>query len=115
MQDAISVPQLSNQEVYQLLLEGKAILVDVRTPKEVKACSFAVGTILAVPLQDIEDRFLVIPKDTIIITACQVGLRSLHAAAFLMYNGYAEVYNLRYGIIRWAADGFPVCNGHTAE
>jgi hypothetical protein len=37
-----------------------------------------------------------------------VGVRSLKATYFLMYQGYDRVMNMNPGIARWVARGFPI-------
>ena len=48
------------------------------------------------------------PRDRDVILACAVGVRSLKATYFLMYQGYDRVMNMNPGIARWVAKGFPV-------
>lgn len=43
-----------------------------------------------------------------VILACAVGERSLKATYFLIYQGYTRVMNMRPGIARWVARGFPI-------
>ena len=91
----------------RLLAEG-ALLVDVREPDEVAKVGYADCEVLNIPLSQIEDRFNEIPRDRDVILACAVGERSLKATYFLMYQGYDRVMNMRPGIARWVARGFPV-------
>ncbi len=91
----------------RLLAEG-ALLVDVREPDEVAAAGFADCEQLLIPMSEIEARWQEIPRDRDVILACAVGVRSLKATYFLMYQGYDRVANMQYGMKRWAARGFPV-------
>jgi rhodanese-related sulfurtransferase len=92
---------------HRLLAEG-ALLVDVREPDEVVKIGYAGCEVVNIPLSQIEDRFNEIPRDRDVILACAVGERSLKATYFLMYQGYDRVMNMRPGIARWVARGFPI-------
>lgn len=39
---------------------------------------------------------------------CRGGVRSLHAAQFLLNLGYQEVYSVDGGIMEWARFGYPI-------
>ena len=49
-----------------------------------------------------------VPRDRDVILACAMGERSLKATYFLIYQGYTRVANMRPGIARWVARGFPI-------
>lgn len=92
----------------QRLLKEGALLVDVREPDEVAQVGFAGCEVLTIPLSQFEDRFAEIPRDRDVILACAVGVRSLKATYFLMYQGYTQVANMSHGITRWVQRGFPI-------
>ncbi|MFN4203006.1 MAG: rhodanese-like domain-containing protein [Tabrizicola sp.] len=92
----------------QRLLKEGALLVDVREPAEVAQVGYAGCEVVNIPLSQFEDRWQEIPRDRDVILACAVGERSLKATYFLMYQGYDRVMNMRPGIARWVARGFPV-------
>ncbi len=92
------------------LAEG-AILVDVREKAEINRLAFDVPDIIELPLGELEQRFVELPRDRDLVIACQGGVRSLKAAYFLMYQGFDRVANLQGGIAKWAAKGFPVKGG----
>jgi len=85
-----------------------ALLVDVREADEVAALAFDAPDVVHLPLSSFERRFAELPRDRELVLACAVGVRSLKATYYLMYQGYANVANLSGGIQRWAAKGFPV-------
>lgn len=91
----------------RLLREG-ALLVDVREPDEVAQVGFAGFDVVNIPLSQFEDRWAEVPRDRDVILACAVGVRSLKATYFLMYQGYDRVANMKPGIDRWVAKGFPI-------
>lgn len=92
----------------QRLLKEGALLVDVREPDEVAQMGYAGCDVLTIPLSQFEDRWHEVPRDRDVILACAVGVRSLKATYFLMYQGYDRVMNMKPGIARWAARGFPI-------
>lgn len=75
------------------LVEGGALLVDVRTPQE-----FAAGHItgaLNIPVQQLDRRMAELgPKDRPIVLYCRSGNRSSTAARMLGNAGYAAVHDL---------------------
>lgn len=92
----------------QGLLKAGALLVDVREPSEVAEMGFAGCEVVNIPLSQFENRWSEVPRDREVILACAVGERSLKAAYFLMYQRYDRVSNMRLGIARWVARGFPI-------
>jgi rhodanese-related sulfurtransferase len=98
----------------QHLLKEGALLVDVREPAEVAQVGYAGFEVLSIPLSQFEDRWAEIPRDRDVILACAVGERSLKATYFLMYQGYDRVMNMRPGIARWVARGFPITGSPAA-
>jgi len=85
-----------------------ALIVDVRSNKEVADVTFDVPNYINIPLLELEERINEIPKDKEVILVCNSGTRSLKATYFLMNAGYETVYNMRDGIIKWATKGFPI-------
>lgn len=54
-----------------------------------------------------------VPTDAAIVLVCRSGRRSATAAASLVARGYAEVYNLVGGMIRWNAEEHPIARTQT--
>lgn len=112
MKDAVQKDLTEAREVCpttsQRLLKEGALLVDVREADEVAAVGYAGCDVVNIPLSEFEDRWQEIPRDRDVILACAVGERSLKATYFLMYQGYTNVANMKPGIARWVARGFPI-------
>jgi sulfur-carrier protein adenylyltransferase/sulfurtransferase len=75
-------------------------LLDVREPNE-----FQIGRIpgsTLIPLGEVPQRVNEIPRDKEIIVHCKMGGRSARAASFLREQGYANVKNLKGGILDWS-------------
>ena len=60
------------------------------------------------PLSELEQRYAELPTDRPLILACQNGSRSLRATYYLMNKGYTNVTNMKFGMARWVARGFPI-------
>ncbi len=65
------------------------------------------------PLSEFEAKFESILKDknTPIVIHCRSGARSMNACMFLMSKGYADLTNVRGGIISWEQAGYPIIAG----
>jgi len=92
--------EISPAETAALLRDGKAKLIDVRTPQE-----YAVAHIEGCPLVDevlAKEIVETWPKDTPIITICHHGVRSLDAAVYLRGQGFTDVLSMSGGIDVWS-------------
>jgi rhodanese-related sulfurtransferase len=99
----MSVNEVSANEAYELL-DGDAVLIDVRKESEWDAGHAPMATLI--PLAQVPDRLDDLPKDRLIICACRSGGRSLRAASFLADNGF-DVVNLSGGMMAWFAEDLP--------
>ena len=101
---------LKPDELATDLAAGKRIfLLDVRQPEELSSRGYIRGA-TNIPVGDVAKRIDEMPKnlDHPIITICESGVRSAHAALYLRAYGYNDVKNLEYGIRGWRTEGFPV-------
>jgi len=69
------------------------IVIDVRNPGEV-AKGDLVPNAINIPLNNLRERMIEIPRDKQIIVSCQSGQRAYYACRILTENGYADVRNL---------------------
>ena len=92
----------------QSLLKQGYMLVDVRERDESARLAFDVANLIIMPLSELEQRYAELPKDRPLILACQNGSRSLRATYYLMNKGYTNVTNMKFGMERWVARGFPI-------
>lgn len=104
MEDAKEICPTTTQK---LLKEG-AVLVDVRERDEIEALAFDVPALIFMPISELESRYQELPKDVPLILVCRDGVRSLKATYFLMFHGYNNVTNMKFGLERWVARGFPI-------
>ena len=93
------ISQISPQDAKKMLLEGNAILLDVRHKEEVEFTSLKPH--IWIEMSQIASRMQELPKDKQIICICRTGSRSATAAYFLQSNGFDAV-NLRGGIFEWS-------------
>ena len=92
----------------QSLLKQGYTLVDVRERDESARLAFDVANLIIMPLSELEQRYAELPTDQPLILACQDGSRSLRATYYLMNKGYTNVTNMKFGMARWVARGFPI-------
>jgi len=85
-----------------------ALLVDVRERNEIDRLAFDVPDFVIMPMSEFERRYSELPRDRDLVMVCQIGVRSLKATYFLMYQGYTQVANMEGGIAKWVRKGFPV-------
>jgi len=77
-------------------------VLDVREPHEIAIC--AIDGTVKIPLGDVAERYLEVPKDCEVVVHCKLGGRSAQAVEFLQSKGYTNVKNLAGGITRWIDD-----------
>jgi rhodanese-related sulfurtransferase len=93
------------------MITGDVLLVDVRNADEIAEQSFDVKNTIHIPLDSIEAKINLIPKDKQVILACRSGNRSQKAYDILKKKGFTNVANLEGGIIAWNEAGLPTKTG----
>ncbi len=91
--------------------QGKARLIDVRTPAEFE--TVRVAGAMNVPLDRLvaANLMTVVPVEETIYCICQTGTRSQFAAERLRAAGFRHVVHVDGGTNAWQADGLPVVRG----
>lgn len=86
----------------------KVFVLDVRSPEEYKA--YHIKGAKNIPVKELPKRIDELPmnKDALVVTHCESGFRSAHAAIFLKAYGYTKVRNLELGIHEWREEGYEV-------
>lgn len=97
--DTITVDQ-----AYELYQDG-ALVLDVRTYEEWDDYH-APNTVL-IPLDELENRLNVLPKDEQIVVICRSGNRSQVGREILRANGFEQVTSVNGGLKDWRAAGYP--------
>ena len=94
------------QQGKELIDRGEVFILDVRTQEEYDAGHIKGSTLI--PLQVLDKRLGEIPKDRKILVYCRTGHRSAQASEILVNNGFAQVYNMKGGIVEWTNAGYEV-------
>jgi rhodanese-related sulfurtransferase len=87
------------------LLDGGAVLLDVREPAEWSAGHAPGAT--HVPLAQLADHLPQLPRQQRVVVVCRSGYRSARATALLRRSG-VDAVNLDGGMRAWAEVGLPV-------
>lgn len=82
--------KIDSKRLIMLLVEKKAVLVDIRFKEE--AAAWRMGFGLHIPINELPKRLAELPKDRIIVTACPHKDRSSIAMAYLRTKGYKAMY-----------------------
>lgn len=99
--------QIEPEWVYQHA--SKLRLIDVRERAEVEASPMGlVPGASILPLSELREHVKEVPADRPVVCICPAGARSAVAAGIFEAAGFAEVANLRGGLLGWRAAGLPV-------
>ncbi|WP_416223485.1 MBL fold metallo-hydrolase [Synechococcus sp. CBW1107] len=88
--------------------QGEVTVLDVRSAEEFNGPDGRVADSLLIPLPELEAQSAQIPADRPVVVVCHSGSRSALATQQLLKAGRAQVANLRGGLSRWAAEGYPL-------
>ncbi|MBI5631571.1 MAG: rhodanese-like domain-containing protein [Elusimicrobia bacterium] len=83
------------------------VILDVRTPAEFSESHLEEGVLLDYKESDFKERLAALDKTKTYIVHCAVGGRSARAVQMMRELGIEKAYNLKGGIERWRAEGFP--------
>lgn len=104
---------LTPLEAQTLINEGKAVLIDVRTPAEFESAHIAPA--YSIPLNSLSEDFdkLEVGDDKVVILQCQKGMRGQQAQQLLIdkTNKQQQFVNLPGGIEAWQQAGLSVIAG----
>jgi rhodanese-related sulfurtransferase len=89
----------------ELVREGDAQLIDVRTPEEVEAGRIE-GS-LHIELEQLPAQAAELERERPIVFYCRTGARSAMATGAFRAAGY-EAYNLDGGLLAWVEGGQPI-------
>jgi len=82
------------------------LAVDVRAPRE-REQKFILGS-LSLPLNHLEEKLAMLPKERSLVVYCAGGYRSSIAASLLQKNGFQNVSEIAGGLAGWEAAKLPV-------
>lgn len=105
---ATPAPETLDAKSFQAAIgEGKALLVDVRTPAEYAGGHLEGSLNVDWTGADHEAELAKLPKDKPLLLYCRSGGRSGQAMEYLRSKGY-QVQHLGGGITAWMSAGLPV-------
>lgn len=109
-----SVQEIEVAELSELMASSSQGLriVDVRETDE-HMQGIVPGSEL-VPLATLPERLNEFSPHEKLIIVCRSGARSAQACLFLQQQGFADVLNLRGGMIAWAASNLPIAAFNSA-
>lgn len=90
--------------LHSKMKQDDLVLIDVRNDDEV-----ARGIIQGakhIPLTSLPQILDKLSKKSSIVFYCHSGVRSAHAASYLVEHDYHDVYNLAGGVIAWGNAGY---------
>jgi rhodanese-related sulfurtransferase len=88
-----------------------ATIIDVRTPGEYSAGHLQNALNYNWNGDDFDKQIASLDKTKPVFVYCHSGRRSNAAAKKMRANGFAEVYELKGGIVKWEANDLPVVTG----
>lgn len=88
--------------------QNQFTILDVRSSEEFEGPDGRVAGSVLIPLPDLEARAGTLPADRPVVVVCHSGSRSALATQQLLKAGRHQVANLRGGLSRWAAEGYPL-------
>jgi len=102
-EEVLAEYDITPEQLKKMMDENADLYVlDVREPHEIDIC--AIDGTVKIPLGDVAERYLEVPKDCEVVVHCKLGGRSAQAVEFLQSKGYTNVKNLAGGIMRWIDD-----------
>jgi sulfur dioxygenase len=87
---------------------GEVHVLDVRQREEWDERLGRIANALLIPLAELKDRLVEVPRDKPVIPVCHAGMRSGQATVILRGAGFPRVANLRGGMLLWQQMGLPV-------
>jgi rhodanese-related sulfurtransferase len=100
--------EVSSKEGADLIQNISPFILDVRTEGEYLQGHLENSFLLPVQVLEQEIGLIEKYKDQDILIYCRSGNRSTVASKILLDAGFTNVYNHRYGISGWTAEGYPV-------
>lgn len=101
--------KFANATEFQAKMSAQnAVVIDVRTAEEFQFGRLANAKNVDWYRPDFESQVNQISKNKIVLLYCRSGQRSTEAAVKMESMGFAHVYSLTGGILRWEASGKPV-------
>jgi rhodanese-related sulfurtransferase len=103
------VPVVSHYtaERFNIIMKQEGVLIDLRTPEEVKKGYIPGATFIDYLAKDAHAQIDKLDKNKTYYIYCESGGRSSEAAAYMEQHGFKRVYTLEKGYFDWQKKGFP--------
>jgi len=102
------VPEISVTQLKERLDAGDVpVLVDVREYYEADIADLPEVGQLRIPMAEITERMGEMDREAELVLYCRSGARSDRAVRFLLRQGYANVLNLKGGVLAWGREVDP--------
>ena len=109
LQESTTAKNIPAKDFQQIIkTKENAIILDVRTPKEVAAGHLVNAIHIDYYDPDFKIKVSKLDMTKPILIYCHSGRRSGIAMSNLREMGFVEVYNLETGILGWNSAGFPI-------
>ncbi len=95
------VPEVNVRQFEKLRVSGSAIVIDVRTPKEIADGKVPDALEIDYESDDFESKINSLDKDKSYMVYCEAGGRSSKATEMMLQKGFKNVYNLEGGYKAW--------------
>lgn len=95
---------ICGSELREILNNGNAVIVDVRTPEEVYEGIIEGALNIDIRNQYFQERIDELEKEKHYLMVCRSGARSAQAGMYMESIGYCNVYNLEGGMMMWDGD-----------
>ena len=106
---ATQVETVSPEEAQQLLVDDPdAVLLDIRTPEEFAGPRIEGATNIDFYAADFADQLRALDPDATYVVYCRSGNRSSQARGVFEELGFADVSDVRGGIVSWHEAGLPL-------
>lgn len=93
------IPEVEPEWVLQH--QGELTVLDVREAEEIGAPVAGLERVTVIPLSELRERVVEVPKDKPVVTLCRSGKRSAMAITILNEAGHDKVANIHGGILHW--------------
>lgn len=100
------VERVNATKFKQLIEQGNAIILDVRTQGEYSRGHIKGSTLLDVSDPAFTSKVSFVQKDKTILLYCLSGSRSRAVAGFMQKQGFKQIYELANGLIEWNQLGY---------
>ena len=100
--------ELTAEEAKRFIRESAPLILDVRTKGEYDQGH--IEKAMLIPVQNLQSRLEEIAryKNQEVLIYCATGNRSTVASKILIDNGFKHVSNMRFGIMQWIRQKYPV-------